>query len=105
MKCAEETNCLGASITKIVDLKNKIRKRISAAMAVLKKLDIFWLRANCNKKWNLLVYNSVIVSKLLYGLESLSLQMQQEITQYISAQRFEKDFAMPYDIHTAPKYA
>ena len=73
MKCAEETTYLGASVTKIVDLKNKIRKRISAAMAVLKKLDIFWLRANCNKKWNLLVYSSVIVSKLLYGLESLSL--------------------------------
>ena len=71
MKCAEETTYLGASITKIVDPKNEIRKRISATMAVLKKLDIFWLRANCNKKWKLLVYNSVIVSKLLYGLESL----------------------------------
>ena len=51
MKCAEETTYLGASITKPVDRQHEIRKRISATMAVLKKLDVFWLKANCNKKW------------------------------------------------------
>ena len=58
-------------LTKIVDSKNEIRKHISATMTVPKKLDIFWLRANCNKKWKLFVYNSVTARKLLYGLESL----------------------------------
>ena len=69
MKCAEETAYLGASIT--MHPKHEIRKRISATMVVLKKLDVLWLKANCNKKWKMLVYNAVIVSKLLYGLESL----------------------------------
>ena len=36
-----------------------------------KKLDIFWLKTNCNKKRKLLVYNAVITSKLVYGLETL----------------------------------
>ena len=40
-------------------------------MPVLKKPDIFWNKTRCNKKWNLLVYNSVIVSRVLYGLEAL----------------------------------
>ena len=40
-------------------------------MVILKKLDIFWLKTNCNKKWKLLVYGAVITSKLLYGLETL----------------------------------
>ena len=71
MKNAVETTYLGASITKTVDPKHEIRKRISATMAVLKKLDVFWLKANCSKKWKMLVYNAVIISKLLYGLESL----------------------------------
>ena len=40
-------------------------------MVILKKLDIFWLETKCNKKWKLLVYNAVITTKLLYGLETL----------------------------------
>ena len=66
MKHAVETTYLGASITKTVDPKHEIRKRISATMAVLEKLDVFWLKANCSKTWKMLVYNAVIVSKLLY---------------------------------------
>ena len=71
MKCAEETTYLGASITKPVDPKHEIRKRISATMAVLRKTDVFWLKANCNKKWKMLVYNAGRISKPLYGIESL----------------------------------
>lgn len=40
-------------------------------MAILKKLDIFWLKTRCSKKWKLLAYNAVITSKVLYGLETL----------------------------------
>ena len=54
-----------------MDPKHEIRKRISATMAVLKQLDVFWLKASCSKEWKMLVYNAAIVSKLLYGLESL----------------------------------
>ena len=56
MNCVEETTYLGDSITKQVDPRHEIRKRISATMAVLTKIDVFWLKANCNKKWKMLVY-------------------------------------------------
>ena len=71
MKCVPETTYLGASVSKRVDPRQEIRRRISATMVILKKLDIFWLKTNCNKKWKLLVYNAAISSNLLYGLETL----------------------------------
>ena len=40
-------------------------------MAILKKLDIFWGKARCNRSWKLRVFNAVITSKVLYGLETL----------------------------------
>ena len=67
----QETTYLGASVSKRVDPRQEIRKRISATMVTLKKLDIFWLKTNCSQKWKLLVYNAVVISKLLYGLETL----------------------------------
>ena len=71
MASTNEAKYLGASITQTINPKHEIRKRISAAMAILKKLDIFWLKTQCSKKWKLLVYNAVITSKVLYGLETL----------------------------------
>ena len=37
-------------------------------MATWKKLDIFWKRTNCPAKFKLIVYDAVIRSKLVYGL-------------------------------------
>ena len=62
---------LGTSITRTVDPKHEIRRRISATMAILKNLDIFWGRTQCNRSWKLRVFNAVITSKVLYGLETL----------------------------------
>ena len=33
-------------------------------------MDIFWIKTHCSKKWKLLVFNAVITSIVLYGLES-----------------------------------
>ena len=44
---------------------------ISATMAILRKLDLFWIKTHCSKKWKLLVFNAVITSRVLYGLETL----------------------------------
>jgi len=44
MKSSEKTTYLGASVTQHIDPKHEIRKRISATMAILKKLDIFWIK-------------------------------------------------------------
>ena len=55
------------------DLGREVRQRISTCMTILKKLDLYWLHANPSKKQKLLVYDAVIRSKLLYGLESAAL--------------------------------
>ena len=71
MTSTDEAKYLGASITQTINPRHEIRKRISATMIVLKKLDTFWLKSQCSKKWKLLVYNAVITSKVPYGLETL----------------------------------
>ena len=72
MTSTDEAKYLGASITQTINPRHEIRKRISATMVVLKKLDVFWLKSQCSKQiWKLLVYNAVITSKVLYGLETL----------------------------------
>ena len=48
-KCAEGTTYLGASITKAVDPKHEIRKRISATMAVLRNFMFFGLKPTATK--------------------------------------------------------
>ena len=42
-------------------------------MTVMKKLDIFWLHANCSPRRKLIVADAVLRSKLMYGLDSLQL--------------------------------
>ena len=53
------------------DLSQEIRRWILSTMPILKRLDIFWNKTNCGKSWKWLVYNSIIISRLLHGLESL----------------------------------
>ena len=71
MKASDEVKYPGISVTQTVDPKHEIRKQISATMAVFKKLDTFWLKTACGKRWKLLVYDAVITNTLLYGLESI----------------------------------
>jgi hypothetical protein len=51
----------------------EVGARISNTTVVLGKLDLFWKRAPVSTVWKLRVYDAVITSKLLYGLESASL--------------------------------
>ena len=40
-------------------------------MPIVKKLELFWKKAQTTLKWKLNVYNAVVVTKLIYGLETL----------------------------------
>ena len=71
MKSSGETTYLRVSVTQHIDPKHEIKRKVSATMAILKKLDIVWIKTHCNKKWKRLVFNAVITSKVLYGLETL----------------------------------
>ena len=71
MQSTEEAKYLGAVVNNKADSSREIRRRISLTISVLKSLDLFWNKANCSTKWKLLVFNAVITSRVLYGLESL----------------------------------
>ena len=71
MKSEQAPIYLGAVIDNSVTPRTEIHRRITATMAVLKKMELFWNRTKCNRKWKLQVFNAVIMTKLLYGLETL----------------------------------
>eukprot|EP00975_Prorocentrum_lima_P017673 3729308-Prorocentrum_lima.AAC.1 len=56
-----------------MDSTQELKKRMARCSLVWRKLDSFWLHSHCSPKFKLLVYDSVVRSKLLYGLESLQL--------------------------------
>ena len=51
----------------------EVRGRIREAMAVLKKMHLFWRHSTCNIRFKLIVTQAVLFAKVLYGLESAEL--------------------------------
>lgn len=70
---AEETMYLGAVVRKDHGVRSEITRKFGTCFATLKKLDLFWNNNNCPKKFRLQVFDAVIRSKLVYGLESVML--------------------------------
>jgi len=68
-----EATYLGCDLNQETDMAKEVRKRIGKCNAVLQRMHIFWLHSSCTKAFKLRVYNSVIRSKLMYGLESAQL--------------------------------
>ena len=55
------------------DTTKEINKRISECHLTWKRLDIYWKHADATEREKLIVYDSIIRSKLMYGLESVNL--------------------------------
>ena len=64
---------LGGIITKEAKGHAEVEQRIAATMATWKKMHLFFKDARCPIRWKLIVYDSMIPSKLLYGLETVEL--------------------------------
>jgi len=77
VKHSEECTYLGGILTKKVNIAAEISSRIASAMATWRSLDMFWKEACCSLRNKLLIYNAVIRTKLLYGLETLELPISQ----------------------------
>jgi len=73
MKSADEATYLGSNMSKKHLTRREIEARISSALNTAKKLNIFFKKTKCSEAWKLQVYNAVIISRLLYGIESLEL--------------------------------
>ena len=64
---------LGGIITREARGHVEVEQRIAATMATWKRMHLFFNDARCPIRWKLIVYNSMIRSKLLYGLETVEL--------------------------------
>ena len=50
---------------------NQVTQKIGSCFATINKLKFFWNNSQCPKNFKLLVFDAVIRSKLVYGLESV----------------------------------
>ena len=68
-----EVKYLGCTLNDKCDTHKEIKHRISQCMVILKRLHLFWRHSDCSIRQKLTVYDAVIKSKLLYGLETAQL--------------------------------
>ena len=68
-----EAKYLGCNLNNKAKASQEVGKRLAECMTVMNKLNIFWKRSNCPIKFKHMVFNVVLKSKLLYGLDSLEL--------------------------------
>jgi hypothetical protein len=73
MPTAESTAYLRAVLMKKQNPRKEVNAKISKCMYTVKQLQHFWNNPNCPTKFKLQVFDAVIRSKLVYGLESLEL--------------------------------
>ena len=67
----KESKYLGCLLNDKGDPKREISKRISACYLTWKRLETFWKHSDCSIRLKLSVYDAVVRSKLIYGLESV----------------------------------
>ena len=73
VKNVEKAKYLGARLTRNANVHEEVNNRIVSTLKTMKSLQCFWNKAHCPVKWKLQVYNSVIISKLTYALETVQL--------------------------------
>ena len=97
MKSTTESKYLDAVIYEKADPSQETsQQRISSTIPILYCLDIFWNLTNYSRKWKLLVYNWVIIHRLLCALESLQTssnhRQYRETAEYFSTQRLGEEY-------------
>ena len=64
---------LGTLLTDTFDNRAEVSNRIGDCIATCNRLKLFWNKANNSIKWKVQVFNAIVRSKLLYGLECVQL--------------------------------
>ena len=70
---------LGAILTDTNDNHSEINNRISDCIVTSNRLKLFWNKAKTTIKWKLQVFDAMIRSKLLYGLETIQLTQNEKL--------------------------
>jgi len=68
-----ETKYLGNELNKEVNITHEISAKMHDVRKTWFKLSDYWKASNASKKWQLIIYDAIIRSKLLYGLETIHL--------------------------------
>ena len=66
---------LGTLLTDTVDNHREIMNRIADCTRTCNQLKLFWNKAKTSIKWKVQVFHSILRSKLLYGLETIQLNL------------------------------
>ena len=64
---------LGGTIKELAIKSAERQSRLTKAVTTAVKLREFWKGCNAPMKWKLQVYNAIIVSQLIYGLNTIHL--------------------------------
>merc|ERR1712023_403397 len=72
IKQVDQVTYLGGQITSNASRNIEINSRISKALATCKKLKTFWKKTNAKIGWKIQAYNAIIISQLIYGLNTLN---------------------------------
>ena len=73
IKKVDEVTYLGGKITSDASRSTEINSRISKALGTCRKLKTFWRKTNAKVEWKIQVYNAIIISQLIYGLNTLNI--------------------------------
>ena len=63
-----EATYLGNAINREVNIRHEISNKLQEVRRAWIKSHLYW---KASKRWQLIVYDSIIRSKLLYGLETI----------------------------------
>ena len=62
---------LGTILTDTASNTAEIQNRLAKAIKTCAQLELFWDKAHTSIAWKLRVFNSIVISKLMYGLETI----------------------------------
>ena len=74
----DQAKYLGATLTDTVENRQELSQRIGAVVKTERQLNPLWFQACTSKTWKISVFGSTLASKLLYGLESLQLTLNEQ---------------------------
>ena len=73
VKVTSEAKYLGCMLNTHNDTVREVRLRIKETAIVLQRMHVFWKKSTCTVRFKLQVLSQVLLSKILYGLESAEL--------------------------------
>jgi hypothetical protein len=68
-----EATYLGNELNVEANIAHEITNKIQETRRIWMKLQLFWKDNNANRKWKIIIYDAIIRSKLLYGMETIHL--------------------------------